>query len=332
VIVAREGDTTIGALDTILVSRKPFLRADIDAAEATMTAAGMAITYLPDRRIRNDFTRLLRSPDPEQFEADYPFDISPVDDDRPFFFYTVQPRDLWDFLVNASTVAIDYKINRAVPLLFGMMAVSLLATAIILALPPVLLGARLPARKGVRTFLLYFLLIGAGYILVEVALIQRFVLFLGHPTYALTVVIFSMLVSSGTGSFWSRRAIGDDRRRWMKALGLIALLVAALALVVSFTLSAAVGLPLWLKIVITILLIAPAGFVMGMAFPTGLDQLERWHKPSVRWAWSINAASSVLGSVGALVSAIYTGLLDTMLLGGLFYVGALLVVTRRPSR
>jgi hypothetical protein len=332
VIVAREGDTTVGALDTIIVSRKPFLRADIDAAEATMTAAGMAITYLPDRRIRNDFTRLLRSPDPEQFEADYPFDISPVDDDRPFFFYTVQPRDLWDFLVNASTVAIDYKINRAVPLLFGMMAVSLLATAIILALPPVLLGARLPARKGVRTFLLYFLLIGAGYILVEVALIQRFVLFLGHPTYALTVVIFSMLVSSGTGSFWSRRAIGDDRRRWMKALGLIALLVAALALAVSFTLSAAVGLPLWTKMAITVLLIAPAGFVMGMAFPTGLDQLERWHKPSVRWAWSINAASSVLGSVGALVSAIYTGLLDTMLLGGLFYVGALLVVTRRPSK
>jgi predicted membrane-bound spermidine synthase len=332
VIVAREGDTTVGALDTILVGRKPFLRADIEVAESTMTAAGMAITYLPDRRIRNDFTRLLRSSDPEQFEADYPFDISPVNDDRPFFFYTVQPRDLWDYLVNASTVPIDYKINRAVPLLFGMMAVSLLATAIILALPPVLLGARLPGRKGVRVFLLYFLLIGAGYILVEVALIQRFVLFLGHPTYALTVVIFSLLISSGTGSYWSRRAIGNDRRRWMKALGLIALLVAALALVVSFTLSAAVGLPLWLKMAITVLLIAPAGFVMGMAFPTGLDQLERWHKPSVRWAWSINAASSVLGSVGALVSAIYAGLLDTMLLGALFYVGALLVVTRRPSK
>ena len=104
---------------------------------------------------------------------------------------------------------------------------------------------------------------------------------------------------------------------------------AVLALIVSFTLSAAVGVPLWLKIAFTVLLIAPAGFVMGMAFPTGLDRLERWHKPSVRWAWSINAASSVLGSVGALVSAIYTGLFQTMLLGGLFYAGALLVVARR---
>jgi hypothetical protein len=290
----------------------------------------MTVTYLPDRKIRNDFTRLLRSPDPEQFEADYRFDISPVDDNRPFFFYTVQPRDIWDYLAHASTVQMDYKINRAVPLLFGMMAVSILATAIILVLPPILLGARLPSRKGVRTFLLYFLLIGAGYILVEVALIQKFVLFLGHPTYALTVVIFSMLVSSGAGSYWSRRVIGGDRVRWMKALGLIALLVAVLAVVVSFTLSGAVGLPLWLKVFITILLIAPAGFAMGMAFPTGLDQLESWHKPSVRWAWSINAASSVLGSVGALVAAIYTGLFQTMLLGGLFYAGALLVVAARP--
>jgi len=106
--------------------------------------------------------------------------------------------------------------------------------------------------------------------------------------------------------------------------------VVALAVVVSFTLSGAVGLPLWLKVLITVLLIAPAGFAMGMAFPTGLDQLESWHKPSVRWAWSINAASSVLGSVGALVSAIYTGLFQTMLLGGLFYAGALLVVAARP--
>jgi hypothetical protein len=214
--------------------------------------------------------------------------------------------------------------------LFGAMAVSLLAMAVILALPPLLLGARLPGQKEIRGFLVYFLLIGAGYILVEVALIQRFVLFLGHPTYALTVVIFSMLVSSGLGSYSSRRVIGDSRGRWMAALGFIALLVAALALANAFLLAAAIGLPLWLKMGITVLLIAPAGLVMGMAFPTGLDRLQRWNKTSVRWAWSINSASSVLGSVGALVAAIYAGLLQTMLFGALFYAGAALVVARRP--
>src|SRR5262249_50387225 len=146
------------------------------------------------------------------YERRYPFDISPVTDNHPFFFYTVQPRDMLAFLAHASRGAADYKINKAVPLLYGLMLISLLATAIILALPPVLLGTRLPRQKGVRPFLLYFLSIGAGYILIEVALIQKFVLFLGHPTYALTVVVFSMLVASGLGSYFSPRILADNPR------------------------------------------------------------------------------------------------------------------------
>ena len=69
-------------------------------------------------------------------------------------------------------------------------------------------------------------------------------------------------------------------------------------------------------------------FVMGMPFPTGLQRLEEWHAPSVRWAWSLNAASSMLGSVGALVCAIYLGLVQTLIIGGLFYLAALAVVLR----
>ena len=88
------------------------------------------------------------------------------------------------------------------------MAISLVATLLILVAPPLVLGTRLPTQPGVRGFLMYFLFIGTGYILIEVGLIQKFVLFLGHPTYALTVVIFSMLVSSGIGSFASYAAAG----------------------------------------------------------------------------------------------------------------------------
>jgi hypothetical protein len=75
-------------------------------------------------------------------------------------------------------------------------------------------------------------------------------------------------------------------------------------------------------------LIAPLGFVMGMPFPTGLKRLEEWHAPSVRWAWSLNAASSVMGSVGALVCAIYLGLVQTLMVGGLFYLAALAIIAR----
>jgi predicted membrane-bound spermidine synthase len=158
------------------------------------------------------------------------------------------------------------------------------------------------------------------------ALIQKFVLFLGHPTYALTVVIFSMLVSSGLGSYFSRRILGDSDLRLHRALILIALLVALLAAIVSPLLAAGVGLPLPLKFLITAALISPAGFVMGMPFPTALKRLEEWHKPSVRWAWSLNAAASVLGSVGSLVCAIYLGLVQTLLTGGLLYLAALAIV------
>jgi hypothetical protein len=89
-----------------------------------------------------------------------------------------------------------------------------------------------------------------------------------------------------------------------------------------------VWLPWQLKMMLTVVLIAPLAFVMGMPFPTALQRLEAWHAPSVRWAWSLNAASSVLGSVGALVSAIYLGLVQTLIVGGMFYLAALVVMVR----
>jgi hypothetical protein len=249
-----------------------------------------------------------------------------VDDDRPFFFYTVQPRDIWSFL-KGPAVAADYKINRALPLLFGSLAVSLIATAVILLLPPVLLGTRLPVEKGLRSFLIYFACIGAGYILIQVALIQKFVLFLGHPTYALTVIVFSMLTSSGFGSFFSRKllsAAGKGRLTWV--LAGVTTSVAVVAFSAAPISEFGVGWPLPLKIAITACLISPVGFLMGMPFPTGMSRLESRYPRAVQWAWSLNAAASVLGSAGAIFLAIYLGLRVTLLIGGAMYLGALAVV------
>jgi hypothetical protein len=329
IIVGRGGSVQgWGAQDTVLVSRKPFSAADLGRARALFTASGMQAVYLPGTVVNNQFYALLHSPDPATYQRDYMFDISPVSDNRPFFFYTVQPRDLWDFLKHASHESADYKINKAVPLLFGLMFISLIATAVILLAPPLVLGTRLPRHSGVRAFLLYFLFIGIGYILIEVGLIQRFVLFLGHPTQALTVVIFSMLVSSGIGSAAGKRLVGTEEGRLIKVLGCVALLSALLGIVASSLLGSLVGLPLPLKQLITVLMISPLGFAMGIPFPTALRRLEAWHAPSVRWAWSLNAASSVLGSVGALICAIYLGLVQTLIIGGLFYLAALAVVAR----
>jgi hypothetical protein len=225
----------------------------------------------------------------------------------------------------------DYKINRAVPLLFEVFGISVLAIAVVLAFPPLLLGARLPVEPGVRVFLLYFVCIGAGYILIQVALIQKFILFLGHPTYALTVIIFSMLISSGLGSYYSRPLMGGSNTA--KRLGAVLIGVAAAVSVLAFVAAPVsefgAGWPIPWKAAVTVGLIAPSGFLMGIPFPTGLTRLERRFPQAVRWAWALNAAASVLGSVSAVCLAIYIGLRATVLMGALLYVAALVVVSLR---
>jgi len=221
----------------------------------------------------------------------------------------------------------DYKINRALPLLFEVLAISVLAIAVVLALPPLLLGARLPVEPGERRFLLYFVCIGPGYILIQVALIQKFVLFLRHPTYALTVIIFSMLISSGLGSYFSHRLIRTLEVHFV-LIG-IAAAVTVLAFVASPISEFGAGWPLPWKALVTVCLIAPAGFLMGIPFPTGLTRLQQQFPHAVRWAWALNAAASVLGSVSAICLAIYIGLRATVLVGAILYLAALAVVSRR---
>lgn len=314
-----------GALDTLLISRKPFSSDDLARARAGLSDRLQPI-YFPGDGPSSPFGQLLHTTDREAFFRQYPFDVTPVGDDRPFFFYTVQPRDVQNFLKHADKENADFKINRAVPLLFNLMLVSILATGLILLLPPLVLRSRLPDQRGVIGFLWYFLCLGAGYILIQVALIQKFVLLLGHPTYALTVIIFSMLVASGTGSFFSRRWITGNDARLMRVLGAIFVLVALLAFGAPGLASYAAGWPLVAKMAITAIAIAPAAFLMGMPFPSGLHRLEHQHAPSIRWAWSLNAAASVLGSAGAIVLAIYLGLRATLLIGGALYLVAMAVV------
>jgi hypothetical protein len=335
VIVVRENAGNIsgwGAQDTVLISRRPFSEDDLARARAGVASSKLEAVYMPGDLPGNAFAGLLRAHDLDAFYEKYPYDVSPVGDDRPFFFYTVQPRDVWDFVKTASHTSADFKINRAVPMLFSVVGVSLAATAVILVLPRLMLGSRMPRDKHVFGFLFYFLFIGAGYILIQVALIQKFVLFLGHPTYALTAIIFAMLLASGVGSFLSRRIVAGDEARWRVVLGLVPVLVTTLAFTASPLTTALVGLPLALKVALTVVLIAPPAFLMGIPFPTGLARLEKMHNPSVRWAWSLNAASSVLGSAFAILLAIYIGLRLTLIIGGLCYFGALLALVLTSAR
>jgi hypothetical protein len=311
-----------GAQDTILVSRTPFTSSDIARIQQATKIAGMELVYFPGTTLKTAFRDLLLAPDLNRFYDSYVFDVRPVSDDRPFFFYTVQPRDLWQYFWHASHATADYKVNSALPLLFGLVAISIVATLIILALPPLILGSRLPRAPGSIRALLFFLFICAGYILIQVALIQKFVLFLGHPTYALTVIIFSMLISSGAGSWTSKHLIRGEMKRLSRVLMIIAAAIVVLSAVLTPIVESGVALPFAVRVLCAVALITPVGFAMGMPFPTGLSMLEKIMPASVRWAWAINAASSVMGSAMAMFLAIYLGLQMTLVIGGVFYVAA----------
>jgi hypothetical protein len=201
-----------------------------------------------------------------------------------------------------------------------------------------------PAKGESPWRLLYFVVIGLGYILVEITLIQRFVLFLGHPVYALTVVIFLMLLSSGLGSLTSLRWLPDARRVWAAAL-VIAVIALAYVFILPVLLRGAIGLPLGLKLVLSAVILVPLGFVMGMPFPTGLRAMAPDSRAiadaemgpagdgnRVEWAWALNAASSVLGSVLAMFLAIEWGLRTTLLTAVACYlVASLLSRSFRPA-
>jgi hypothetical protein len=210
-----------------------------------------------------------------------------------------------------------------------------------LVIPLILRGGRAHERPD---RLLYFVAVGLGYILVEIAFIQRFVLFLGHPTYALTVVVFLLLLSSGAGSLVSRKWLAQTRNAWLP----LAFITAALLLYVFIlpgVLNALVGLPFVAKLLVSAVLLVPLGFAMGMPFPTGLRALASIPVPefpasaksegqenSVEWAWAMNAGSSVLGSVLAMVIAIQYGLNATLACGAGAYLTAILLAETLHSR
>ncbi|HEX7289344.1 MAG TPA: hypothetical protein VF532_24385 [Candidatus Angelobacter sp.] len=238
--------------------------------------------------------------------ARYPFNIAPVDDNAPFFFFTLKTGYVLKNIAAGTGKGMDWRINLGVVVLGMLLIISLLAVLAFLVLPLALHRRHEAARRTSLAALLYFIAVGFGYILVEISLIQRFVLFLGHPTYALTVVVFLLLLSSGCGSVAARRWIAGHFSL-LRALSLIAVLIGLNLFFLPLLLAAAVGLPFLAKLAISGAVLAPLGFFMGMPFPSGLRLVE-----TVEWAWALNAAASVLGSVMAMVIAIHFGLTATL--------------------
>ena len=343
-IVVSEGDLDEDGIPVVVLAKKsPFTPEEEAAVEAHIESTeDLVALYTPSAPGQNPFSALIARNDPRAFARAYPYNVAPVDDNAPFFFFTLKT----DQVLHDGGLqrGIDWKVNLGVVVLGMVFAISLVAVFVFLVGPMALQTGR---RQRVLP-LLYFVAVGLGYILVEIAFIQRFVLFLGHPTYALTVVIFLLLLSSGAGSLSSRRWLPNTARGWIP----LVILVLAIALYtwgLTSLLTSLIGLSFFMKLVVSAVVLVPLGFAMGMPFPTGLRAIantEAVELPAselgepansddnaVEWAWAMNAASSVLGSVLAMVIAIHFGLNITVACGAAAYLLSLMLFpTLAPRR
>lgn len=331
-IVASQGPLNEDGIPVVVLAKKTaFTPGEEASVERHLNKySELASLYLPSRPGQNPFSDLIASNNPYAFAHSYAYNVTPVQDNAPFFFFTLKPEQLLSQYGNRH--GIDWKVNLGVLVLLLVLVISAIAVLAFLILPMLLTGGR---QRHSLFPLLYFVAVGLGYILVEIAFIQRFVLFLGHPTYALTVVIFLLLLSSGAGSLFSRLWLPRTQMAWIP-LVLVILTLAFYVFLLPGRLAALVGLAFEYRLLISGVLLIPLGFVMGMPFPTGLRALASAPVPefpgeggshnSVEWAWAMNAAASVLGSVLAMVIAIQFGLTVTLACGAVAYLLALSVI------
>jgi spermidine synthase len=332
-IVASQGALNEDGIPVVVLAKKTaFTPAEEEAVTRHLDDySQLNPLYLPSDPGENPFSDLIASNDPYGFARGYAYNVAPVTDNAPFFFFTLKPGQILG--ERGLHPGIDWKVNLGVLVLLLVLVISLVAVLAFLVLPLAWRAAR--GRQSAVPFL-YFVAVGLGYILVEIAFIQRFVLFLGHPTYALTVVIFLLMLSSGAGSLFSRLWLPRTELCWVPLIVVIGMLLAGVFFLPS-RLAALVGMGFGYRLVVSGVLLVPLGFVMGMPFPTGLRALAARRAPEVgagqgasdnaiEWAWAMNAAASVLGSVSAMVIAIQFGLTVTLACGAGSYLLALVLM------
>lgn len=260
----------------------------------------------------------LLGPQRQGFIDRYKFYIEPATDDQPHFFRFFK----WD----AAAELFALREQGGMPLLdwsYPLLVATLIqafAASILLILTPLAVShsrRTLPAGRVA----LYFLAIGLAFMFMEIAFIQKFVLFLAHPLYAVAVVLCAFLVFAAAGSWlaerWQRRTAGGGHVFLAVAvIGALSLLYLA---ILPGLFQALIHLPDAAKIAISVALIAPLAVCMGVPFPTGIMRLARTAQETIPWAWAINGFASVVGAVLATLLAIHLGFAAVILLAVLIY-------------
>jgi hypothetical protein len=286
-----------------LVKNEPFTAEEIAAVERFVEAEAFEFWHRPDRDLNTLTTRLLTWEPAvlEQFYAKHHLKLEATTDDSPFFFNFYK----WRTLLRGETYAmLGYDRTQATGqlILVVMLLQSLLFGGALIFLPL----RRVPAAAGGTrlqrgALFAYFAALGAGFILLEISFIQRFVLFLGYPTYSLTVVLLSLLVSAGLGSLLTDRIQDSFEAALPRRLLLLLLLAGGYLVATPHVFDALLGAALAVRVAVSIALLVPLGLVLGSFFPLGIRIAERVNPRLVPWAWAVNGCSTVVGTLLAVM-------------------------------
>jgi hypothetical protein len=321
---------------TILASRRPFTSDELQYARAFLERNAYDPIYLPDLNPEelNRFN-VLPSPvyhelfmnllhDPAETIASYDFRLDTPTDDRPYFFHFFRWRQTPEILAAFGLTWQPFGGSGYLVLL------ALLGLMLILALPFALTPLVLYRRRGRISLpkpwsMVFFAGLGAGYLLVEIPLIQRLTLLLDRPVYALAAVLFTLLLASGLGSLASTRI----RLRSALAALLLMLLVVILSLTRVIELTLSWSLPA--RLGVAFFTLAPLGFLMGVPFASGLRRMEQNQPGLIPWAWAVNGAVSGVSGVAATMIALDLGIRSVLIAGMIAYSLALAAAGRMEA-
>lgn len=307
---------------TLLVSRRPFDAATLDRVESGLTME-QAFLFRPDRTSSapTAFERLaqaLRAGKQDEFFRAYPYDVTPVGDDSPFFFQYTKLDSVVEFLRSGERdIRMITQGNWTWIVMLAILVETLILSALIVIVP-----SRRMHRSGVRVRHragFYFAAVGLAYALMQLAIVQKLVLFLTHPVYSMAVVIPALLVFGGAGSWLSSRVSERTARRLVLATPLV---IAAYARGLTPLLEWLAPASVTGRAFLVVLLLLPLGLLVGVPFASGLRMLASRQPLLGPWFFALNGAASVLGTVGAVLVAILAGFSSAMLLACACYLAA----------
>jgi spermidine synthase len=310
---------------TMLVSRRPFTEAELATLRTWVAARGWTVLLDPNGSGATPFLKLVHAPAAKRVKyfASYPYNVSPVTDDDPFFFQFYQWRNLFEPPESRG----GYLITR-IPVGYAVLLASLLQMIFLSAL--CIFGPLWTQRSGLRNKrhrirrLTFFATLGIGFMTIEITSIQMFTVFLGHPIYSMAITLTSLLVATGLGSAAAGSLSSQPRRIVHGAVIAITAWVLITAFLLPPLLGCAIAWPLLGRVLLVAGWLTPVGLALGMPFPTAIHSLRSDTPALVPWAWGTNACLSVIASLASVLLAMQVGFRSTQLIALALYWGGYL--------